>query len=130
MPPTQVSEPGLARPPSIVRSAALVAHGGGHLGVVGARPSRRCGARAGCRRRQRASRASADMWPIDAQRFEVGVLGDELRAVQHLLRSRAWRALALGDHAEAVRAAASAALACSRICSGSIIACIGVSASA
>ena len=62
--------------------------------------------------------------------LEVGVLGHEPRAVEDVLEVALGQALALGDHAEAVRPGASAARACSRIWSGVIIACIGVSASA
>ena len=58
------------------------------------------------------------------------MLGHELRALDDVLEVALREPLALRDHAEAVRAAASAALACSRIWSGDIIACIGVSASA
>ena len=58
------------------------------------------------------------------------MLGDEPRALEHLLEVALGQPLALGDHAEAVRAGRLGRRACSRICSGSIIACIGVSASA
>ena len=62
--------------------------------------------------------------------LQVGVLGDQPRALEDLREVALREALALGDHAEAVGAGGLGRRACSRICSGSIIACMGVSASA
>ena len=44
------------------------------------------------------------MWPIDAQRLRFVSLGDEPHALEELLEVALREALALGDHAEAVRA--------------------------
>lgn len=58
------------------------------------------------------------------------MLGHQAGAVEDGLEVALRESLPLRDHAEAVRPAASAARACSRIWSAVIIACIGVSASA
>ena len=58
------------------------------------------------------------------------MLCDEPGALEHVLEVALREPLSLGDHAEAVRPRRFGARACSRICSGDIIACIGVSASA
>ena len=59
------------------------------------------------------------------------MLGHQPRAVDDVLEVALGEPLALGDHAEPVRARPPRPrCACSRICSGVIIACIGVSASA
>ena len=83
---------------------ALVAHRRGDLVVVASAPSRRCGGRAARPPRAAPCARSADMWPIEAQRFRL-VCSATSRAPSSDLREVALRQpLALGDHAEAVSA--------------------------
>ena len=73
---------------------------------------------------------SADMCPIEAQRFRF-VCSETSRAPSRIFaKSRFERPWPWVTMQNRCAPAASAAFACSRICSGSIIACIGVSASA
>ena len=70
------------------------------------------------------------MWPIEAQRFRL-VFSETRRAPSRIFsKSRLESPWPWVTMQKRWAPAASAALACSRICSGSIIACIGVSASA
>ncbi len=84
--------------------AALVADRGRDLGVVGAARSRRCGGRAGCPASfsclARSDRHVADRGAA----LEVGLLADELGALDDLREVPLRQPLALGDHAEAVGA--------------------------
>ena len=70
------------------------------------------------------------MWPTDTQRFRL-VCSETSRAPSTIFsKSRLESPCPWVTMQNRCAPAASAALACSRICSGSIIACIGVSASA
>ncbi len=73
---------------------------------------------------------SGDMWPIETQRLRL-VFWETSRAPSMIFsksrRDSPWPCVTMQKRCAP---AASAALACSRIWSGSIMACIGVSASA
>ena len=73
---------------------------------------------------------SADMWPIDAQRLRLVCSETSFAPSRIFSKSRLERPWPWVTMQKRCAPAASAAFACSRICSGSIIACIGVSASA
>ena len=73
---------------------------------------------------------SADMWPIEAQRFRLVFSATSSAPSRIFWKSffeSPWPWVTMQKR---WAPAASAAFACSRICSGSIIACITVSASA
>ena len=73
---------------------------------------------------------SVDMWPIDAQRFRFVCSATSRAPSSTFWKSRfdsPWPCVTMQKRCAP---AASAARACSRICSGDIIACIGVGASA
>ena len=73
---------------------------------------------------------SVDMWPIEAQRFRLVCSATSRAPSRILAKSRLESPWPWVTMQKRWAPAASAAFACSRICSGSIIACIGVSASA
>src|SRR5680860_503909 len=79
---------------------------------------------------RRAFARSPDMWPIEAQRFRLVCSETSLAPSRIFLKSFLERPWPWVTMQKRCAPAASAARACSRICSGSIIACIGVSASA
>ncbi len=70
------------------------------------------------------------MWPIEAQRFRLVCSATSLAPASIFAKSRFESPWPWVTMQKRCAPAASAAFACSRICSGSIIACIGVSASA
>ena len=73
---------------------------------------------------------STDMWPIDAQRLRLVCSATSRAPSTTFWKSRLERPWPWVTMQKRCAPAASAARACSRICSGVIIACIGVSASA
>ena len=73
---------------------------------------------------------SPEMWPIEAQRFRFVFSATSLAPSTIFSKSRLDSPWPWVTMQKRWAPAASAAFACSRICSGSIIACIGVSASA
>ena len=73
---------------------------------------------------------SGDMWPIEAQRFRFVCSATSRAPSTTFAKSRFERPWPWVTMQKRCAPAASAAFACSRIWSGSIIACIGVSASA
>ena len=73
---------------------------------------------------------SAEMWPIEAQRFRFVCSATSFAPSTMFSKSRFESPWPWVTMQKRCAPAASAARACSRICSGSIIACIGVSASA
>ena len=73
---------------------------------------------------------STDMWPIDAQRLRFVCSATSRAPSRTFSKSRLERPWPCVTMQKRCAPAASAACACSRICSGVIIACIGVSASA
>ena len=73
---------------------------------------------------------SADMWPIEAQRFRFVCSATSFAPSSTFAKSRLERPWPCVTMQKRCAPAASAARACSSICSGSIIACMGVSASA
>ena len=73
---------------------------------------------------------SADMWPIDAQRLRLVCSATSFAPSRTFAKSRFERPWPCVTMQKRCAPAASAARACSSICSGSISACIGVSASA
>ncbi len=73
---------------------------------------------------------SVDMWPIEAQRLRLVCSATSFAPSRIFSKSRLESPCPWVTMQKRWAPAASAALACSRICSGSIIACIGVSASA
>ena len=103
MPPTHVSRPGLAHRLDGAQ-AALVANGASTPRRSSSRPSRRCGARAGCPPPCSALARVGGHVPDRGAALEVGVLGHQPRALEDLLEVALGEPLALGDHAEAVRA--------------------------
>ncbi len=73
---------------------------------------------------------ATDMWPTDAQRLRLVFSATSFAPSRMFWKSRLdspWPCVTMQNR---WAPAASAAFACSRICSGDIIACIGVSASA
>ena len=73
---------------------------------------------------------SADMWPIEAQRLRLVCSATSRAPSTMFSKSRLDSPWPWVTMQKRCAPAASAARACSRICSGAIIACIGVSASA
>ena len=73
---------------------------------------------------------STDMWPIEAQRLRLVCSATRRAPASTFSKSRLERPWPWATMQKRCAPAASAARACSSICSGSIIACIGVSASA
>ncbi len=73
---------------------------------------------------------ATDMWPIEAQRLRLVCSATSRAPASTFSKSRLDRPWPWVTMQKRCAPAASAARACSRICSGSIIACIGVSASA
>ena len=73
---------------------------------------------------------STDMWPIDAQRLRLVCWATSRAPSTMFWKSRFESPCPWVTMQKRCAPAASAARACSRICSGDIIACIGVSASA
>ena len=73
---------------------------------------------------------ATDMWPIDAQRLRLVCSATSFAPSTMFWKSRLESPWPCVTMQKRCAPAASAACACSRICSGDIIACMGVSASA